>query len=161
MAHHSHSEYLKASVTETNFNPTDYLQSSKQCYRNPVVISYPTPLIKPQEEAIQIAAKHQPHDSISSTFYTDGSKSSDGVGAAYCQIKNQDIVHNDNIKSHRSNTIFQAEATAILECLLFIKSNDCYVATIFSDSQSVLKSLTAFSKDPLITDIQHIYTGKI
>ena len=114
--------------------------------------------MKPQEENIQIATKHQLHDSIFSTFYTDGSKSSGGVGAAYCQIKNQDIVHNDNIKLYQSNTIFQAEATAILECLLFIKSNDCYVAAIFSDLQSVLKSFTAFSKDPLITDIQHIYT---
>ena len=74
LAHHSHSEYLKASVTETNFNPTDYFKNSKQCYQNPVDISYPTPLIKPKEEAIEIATKHQLHDSISSTFYTDGSK---------------------------------------------------------------------------------------
>ena len=69
LARHSHSEYLKASFTKTNFNPTDYLQSSKQCYQNPIDISYPTPLIKPQEEAIEIAPKHQLHDSISSTFY--------------------------------------------------------------------------------------------
>ena len=121
-------------------------------------IRNPTSLIKSQEEAIHFAQSHKQHDHSSITFYTDGSKSSKGVGAAYRSIKNKDVVESDKMKLHRDNTIFQAEATVLLECLLFIKTLDCVISTIFYDSQSVLKSLTSFNTDPLITLIQNIYS---
>ena len=47
---------------------------------------------------------------------------------------------------------------ALLECLLFIKSLDCILTTIFSDSQSVLKAITSFNMDPIITKIQKFYS---
>ena len=81
-----------------------------------------------------------------------------GVGAAYCQIKNKYVVESDKIKLKPNNTIFQAEAVAFLECLLFIKSLDCILTTIFSDSQSVLKAITSFNTDPIITEIQKVYS---
>ena len=78
-------------------------------------------------------------------------------GAAYCQTKNKYVVKSDEIKLKPNNTIFQAEAVALLECLLFIKSLDCILTTIFSDSQSVLKAITSFNTDPIITEIQKVY----
>ena len=39
---------------------------------------------------------------------------------------------------------------------MFIKSMDSVLTIIFSDSQSVLKAIMSFSKDPIITEFQKI-----
>ena len=93
-------------------------------------------------------------DDTNSTFYTDGSKTQKGVGEAYCQIKNKSVVKGETIKLKPNKTIYQAEAVALLECLLFIKSP----TTIFLGSQSVLKAITSFNTDPIITEIQKVYS---
>ena len=70
---------------------------------------------------------------LDSTFYTDGSKTSEGVGAGFCEIKKS---KSDKIKSKSDNTIFQTQAIAILKCSLFIKTLDCVVAMFSIHGQS-------------------------
>ena len=76
-------------LSENTIKPVEYSKQSHQCHQNPTIITYPTTIIKSQEEAIQTALNHHLSDNdTNSTFYTDGSKTQKGVGAAYCQIKN-------------------------------------------------------------------------
>ena len=124
----------------------------------PTEITYPDPIIKQENDAIENANNYHIHNKDSNTLYTNRSKTSEGVGAAFCQIKDATIIHSDKIQLNVHNTIYQAEGIAILECLLFIQSINCAIVAIFSDSQSVFKSLSSFSKDPMITEIQKIYS---
>ena len=101
--------------------------------------------MKPQEEAIEIATKHQLRDSISSRFYTHGSKSYDGVGAAY---EITPFSKQKQLQFYNAYYLLNP-MIATLQPSFQIRS-PCF-----------MKSLTAFSKDPLITDIQNIYTELI
>ena len=77
---------------------------------------------------------------------------------AFCQIKDTTFIHSDKIQLNVHNILHHAELIAILEYLLFIQSINCAIVEIFSDSQSVLKSLSSFSKDPIMTEIQKVYS---
>ncbi|XP_071635064.1 uncharacterized protein [Temnothorax longispinosus] len=79
----------------------------------------------------------------STSFYTDGSKSDSGsfVGAGiYSPDFNLELMH----RLPPETTIFSAEAWAILQALIFIEQFDFRVATIFSDSKSVLDNVCSF-----------------
>ena len=102
--------------------------------------------------------RHENDSDANLTFHTDGSKTSKGAGAAYCQIEYKSVVQSRQIRLQLNNIVFQAEAVALLECLLLIKTMDFIFTTIFSDHQSISKAITSFSKDPIITEIQNIYT---
>ena len=158
-SHLSHSECLSDLSSSNDINPQEYSTQSYQCNQNPTTVTYPATIIKSHEQAVQIAINHHENDSDANpTFYTDGSKTSKGAGAAYCQIEHKSVVQSGQIRLQLNNTVFQAEAVALLECLLLIKTMDCIFTTIFSDYQSVSKAITPFSKDPIITEIQNIYT---
>ena len=73
------------------------------------------------------------------TIYTDGSKSSDGVGCAYvCG----NTTHTLSLPTNAS--IFTAELVAIRNALLLIERSDMLRYVVFSDSLSSLKALESF-----------------
>jgi len=81
-----------------------------------------------------------PIDAIS--YYTDGSKMEDGVGSSFCIVEQNLCLFSWNAKLSVHNTIFQAEALAVHQALLWHLNqfpNRSFV--IYSDSQSVLKAL--------------------
>ena len=81
-----------------------------------------------------------------STIFTDGSKSSEGVGCAFIHGNTSSSLHLPTIAS-----IFSAETVAILKALEYIESCSLKKSLIFSDSLSVLQSLKQMNfKNPLI-----------
>ena len=80
--------------------------------------------------------------------FTDGSKSSAHVGASYILYAyGQQHICKIHLELH--NSIYQAEASAILQALSFISTNihpdSSMIINFFTDSQSVLKSLDKHS----------------
>ena len=73
-------------------------------------------------------------------WFTDGSKTRDGVGAGICGPKRQD---DKSIRLHEFNTVFQAELLAIECCAKAIQTRGVRNETIWicSDSQASLKAL--------------------
>ena len=55
-------------------------------------------------------------------------------------------------------TLFSSRSSCSIGVFVVYKNSRCVIITIFSDSQSVLKSLTSFNTNPLITYIQNIYS---
>jgi ribonuclease HI len=70
--------------------------------------------------------------------FTDSSKSSDAVGAAFV-IPHLSLSY--KFKLHHYASIFTAEATAIVEAILFLLRTKVQEAVIHSDSRSVLMAI--------------------
>ena len=86
------------------------------------------------------------------SIYTDGSKSSEGVGCSV--ITEEEVIKK---KLPPSASVFTAELLAVLSALryIFFSSSSGKSFTIFSDSMSVLSSLTKlFPCHHLVQDIQ-------
>lgn len=86
-----------------------------------------------------------------SMFFTDGSKTDNGIGAS--------VIYNENktmIKIPSSCTIFSAEATAISHSLDIIKQNKITKSIILSDSLSTLTSIKNYHQpNDIIRKIQN------
>jgi ribonuclease HI len=76
-------------------------------------------------------------------IYTDGSKSSQGVGAGFCSIMNQRFIKRSKFKLASYCSVFQAELFAILQALKHIKGNHnkTIQICICTDSLTVIKAL--------------------
>ena len=95
---------------------------------------------------INIANNQSEADAFASdvNIYTDGSKSDDGVGAAFV-VKGPG---RDVIRKFRLNavcSVFQAEMLALNRALAWLVRNPAQNVTIYSDSQSSLKALSSTS----------------
>ena len=55
--------------------------------------------------------------------YTDGSKTSDGVGGGYCIFKNQATIAEDKVPMEDDCSVFQAELEAIHKAALYLTKN--------------------------------------
>jgi len=73
-----------------------------------------------------------------SLIFTDGSKSYDGGGCAFFVVGTEQV---GQYKLHDFNSVYTAEALAILEALKHSKCKKLKKVAIFSDSYSVLQSL--------------------
>ncbi|GBN45146.1 hypothetical protein AVEN_62803-1 [Araneus ventricosus] len=61
----------------------------------------------------QISFAENHIDSGVKAIYTDGSKTDEGTGSAYCILENYGIIASSQGKLDRSNSVFQAEILAI------------------------------------------------
>jgi len=90
--------------------------------------------------------------------YTDGSKSTNGVGAGFCIIDGSAVIKTAKYKLSKYCSVFQAEMFAILNAVKHInaklKSNTSI--TIRTDSQSAIKALQNASSTTVL--VQEIYS---
>ena len=95
--------------------------------------------------------EHLNTDHVDSThFYTDGSKSSAGVGMG---IYNHSEQKSESL--NRNSSIFTAELYAIFSCLMMILRRSETNFTIFSDSLSSIQAIEdMYSNNPLVCSIQ-------
>ena len=71
--------------------------------------------------------------------YTDGSKMSDNIGAAYVVYVKNKIIKEDKFKLPSTCTVFQAEVKAILEASKYIgEREDFKYVKFFIDSQAAI-----------------------
>ena len=100
---------------------------------------------------------YNPADSNSGTIYfTDGSKSEDGAGAAMVKTCNGEINDSWTTTLHSDSTVFQAELIAIESALIDIQSSTRPIGSvrIYSDSQSALMALSRPNKDKWVEGIR-------
>jgi len=90
----------------------------------------------------QIKTVTQTHDDV--LVFTDGSKSTAGVGSAFCITNGTQITKKAKFKLAKYCSVFQAELFAMLKALNFInnKYNTQTSITLCTDSQSSIKALT-------------------
>ena len=96
--------------------------------------------------------EHASMHSSSIAFYTDGSKSTSGVG---CAVVSGEIVLKRKLPQNTS--VFTAELLAVLFAIRYIFNLDSFKKSyvIFTDSQSVLSSLSGmFHSHPLTQEIK-------
>lgn len=74
-------------------------------------------------------------------LYTDGSKTNDGVGAAWVRLKSESAQASWSATLQKHNTIFQAEALALKAAIQEAIQFNEFPIKIYSDSNSVLESL--------------------
>lgn len=84
-------------------------------------------------------------------IYTDGSKTSEGVGHAYSY---EGVITSKKIPVYSS--IFSAELLAIRDSVALAKSNHANNITIFTDSRSSILAISKYNnKNPIVQSIQH------
>ena len=118
-------------------------------YELPVknLIAHPTDRIPIKNIDLEISDSYPLFSEHEFIFYTDGSKSDYGTGCSVIAI--EPMSHNvkaNKFKLRKDNSIFQAEAFAILQVLVYLLTIPIMKLStknvlIFTDSQSVLKSL--------------------
>ena len=87
-------------------------------------------------------------------YYTDGSKSDEGVGAAYTKWENDNLICSWGIPLYHSCSSYKAEIVAIKNAL-DDAMNDCNDnIAIITDSQAVLSALKSPSRDKTTEDIR-------
>ncbi|KAG8156067.1 hypothetical protein JTE90_007575 [Oedothorax gibbosus] len=89
--------------------------------------------------------------------FTDGSKTEDGVGMGVIVYRGSTPVWIEVCRLHTYNTVFQAEALAILKTISWFRDSNYNTIDIYSDSQSsVTATAVLYPKSPLILEIQNI-----
>ena len=97
--------------------------------------------LKPSWEGIQLYNTENPITDFQILIYTDGSKIDNQVGAAFCCIKNNLIIHEWKSGLYSENSVFQAELTAILHAIIWFKNSNFNSCLINTDSLSGLGAL--------------------
>ncbi len=101
----------------------------------------------------------KPHSNNQYKIFTDGSKSDDGVGAAFAVFHNSSLIFQKSYKLNSESTVFQAEIQAIKEALTWLKLNSAPLCIkniqLLSDSQASLKAISKFKQqEPPLQKIQ-------
>nr|XP_042897449.1 uncharacterized protein LOC122269276 [Parasteatoda tepidariorum] len=88
-------------------------------------------------------------------IYTDGSKTDNGVGAAFCVYHNNQHTDTYKFTLKQENTVFQAEVLAIKEAINWLETHSCKDATIFTDSLASIHAIRKTKqKDPHVATTQ-------
>ncbi|KAG8173888.1 hypothetical protein JTE90_002263 [Oedothorax gibbosus] len=89
--------------------------------------------------------------------FTDGSKTADGVGLGVIVFKGPKPVWTGMYRLDNNNTVFQAEASAILKVIEWFKSTNYNSIDIYSDSLSSVSSSTClYPKSPIVLSIHKL-----
>ncbi|GBM82985.1 hypothetical protein AVEN_223565-1 [Araneus ventricosus] len=126
------------------FSPTDYESKSSGIHIHPPNF--------PLHNQISFAENHI--DSGANAIYTDGSKTDEGTGSAYCILENYGIIASWQGKLDRCNSVFQAEIIAIRMAIEAASSLHTPIK-IWTDSLSSLMAiLNPKSHHSMIREIQ-------
>lgn len=74
-------------------------------------------------------------------IYTDGSKTDQGTGCAFCAYKDKQVIFTKQFKLNTENSVYQAELLAIQEAVNWTTLQKEQLFTIYTDSQSGIKAL--------------------
>ncbi|GBL89958.1 Retrovirus-related Pol polyprotein from type-1 retrotransposable element R1 [Araneus ventricosus] len=126
------------------FSPTDY-----ECKRSGIHIHPPNFLLHNQ---ISFAENHI--DSGAKAIYTDGSKTDEGTGSAYCILENYGIIASWQRKLDRSHSVFQAEILAIRMAIEAASSLLRPIKILTDSMSSLMAMLNPKSHHNMVREIQ-------
>jgi ribonuclease HI len=123
-----------------------------------ILIKQPSFHLKPSNFNLSFSNAN-PNTHSQYNIYTDGSKTQDGVGAAFVVFRNNVIIHQQNYKLNPEASVYQAEIQAIQESINWLSENNNPLKikniSLFSDSQSSLKAIVKFKQqNPAIQNLQ-------
>ena len=104
-----------------------------------------------QEEVVKME-----QDNTVLKYYTDGSKSDEGVGAAYTKWENNTIVDSWASPLHYSLSNYKAELIAVKNALENSKHELSDRICIISDSQAVLQALKTPSRNRMVEETRQL-----
>ncbi|XP_071043109.1 uncharacterized protein [Parasteatoda tepidariorum] len=88
-------------------------------------------------------------------IYTDGSKTIQGVGAAFCVYNDNNLTDTFKFTLNQDNSVFQAEILAIKEALNWLETQVGREATIHTDRLAGMNALAKTKqKDPHVVETQ-------
>nr|XP_042901637.1 uncharacterized protein LOC122270009 [Parasteatoda tepidariorum] len=136
---------FNTSNDQHSINAIDYQQKIKSNCTHPAEkISYKYISLPPST----------PTDTITN-IYTDGSKTEQGVGAAFCVYNNNHLTDTFKFTLKQDNTVFQAEILAIKEALNWLEAQNYREATIHTDSLAGMHALIKIKqRDPHVVETQ-------
>ena len=107
------------------------------------------------DDLIDKANHNTTSSGIETAYYTDGSKTEDGTGAAFVKLNNGEIADSWTTSLHEDSTVYQAELIAI-EAALMDAENSLLTREIriYSDSLSAIQSLSRPNKDKRIESMR-------
>ncbi|GBO12315.1 Putative protein in type-1 retrotransposable element R1DM [Araneus ventricosus] len=105
----------------------------------------------------QITTKVIQNYPVRNSIYTDGSKTEEGTGSAFCHFDQTATISKEwQGKLHPDNNIFQAELLAIKQAIISLQNNPNSIS-IWSDSLSSIQALqNPSSPHPLVKEIQNL-----
>ena len=122
-------------------------------------------LKKPTPEVLLHKENSLTYPGAGITYFTDGSKSTDGTGAAYVKYEDGALSGSWTTALHSSSSVYQAELLAIEAALMDAhqSTDDAATVQIFSDSQSAILALSSANKDKSVESIRYrlIRLGRI
>lgn len=125
----------------------------------PISIKSKSNHLRPSQKKFSFSAAN-PDSKSSFNIFTDGSKSDDGVGAAFAVLHNDIQIFTNSFKLNSEATVFQAELQAILQALTWLQNNHSSLNIknihLYSDSQASLFAISKFKQQ--IPSIQKIQT---
>lgn len=122
----------------------------------PLYFSKCSPYLLPSTfQGLKICPSSEIHSDIH--IYTDGSKSEEGTGAAFCVFRCGSCIHTWRRRLLLGNSVFQAELCAIRAALQWAEASFFPSSQIFTDSQSSVLALDKNqNRDHLVVEIQHL-----
>ncbi|GBM07978.1 Putative protein in type-1 retrotransposable element R1DM [Araneus ventricosus] len=105
--------------------------------------SHPSNFLQTQQISLEDAGPESNKNSTMIKIFTDGSKSEDGVGAAFCVFINNILQHVWKGQLSLHNTVFQAELSAIKEAIKYaVDFHKNQQVKIFADNQASIKAIS-------------------
>lgn len=123
-----------------------------------LLILQPSTHLHPSKISFEFSEK-DPAFGSDHKIFTDGSKSDNGVGAAFIVFHENNQIFSANFKLNPEASVYQAELCAINQSLIWLMQNhtlqNIKSANLFSDSKSSLLAISKFSQqNPEIQKIQ-------
>ncbi|GBM49966.1 hypothetical protein AVEN_34933-1 [Araneus ventricosus] len=114
-----------------------HLSSEVLEHRVPGWTTHPSKHLLPH----QISFEDGGSNNVGTRFYTAGSKSPNGVGAAFCMMQENNTTHPWSAQLTKDNTVFQAELLSLNEAIKYattLKTN--LLITIFVDNRANIQA---------------------
>lgn len=131
-------------LAATEFRQQDYQKKSPALYAHPAKIAIPLhgdPKRAPDIDALQI--------------YTDGSKTPNGVGYAFCAYREGVLEHSQKATLRPGNSVYQAEVLAIKSAMDWYRQQPPTRVNILSDSYSAIQALGSHKqRNPLVQTLK-------
>ncbi|GBM76560.1 Putative protein in type-1 retrotransposable element R1DM [Araneus ventricosus] len=100
--------------------------------------THPSLYLKNEQVVLTDGGANLPREAL----YTDGSKTEQGVGAAFCRISHNQVTECWSSKLNPESTVFQAELYALQKAVQLATKNPNTKIIIFSDSKASIQAVS-------------------
>ncbi|XP_015914503.1 uncharacterized protein [Parasteatoda tepidariorum] len=133
-------EALLANTLRFNQENTQYNIKARD-YQQKIKTHMVLPAHKTSHKYTNLPTSTRTSKTTTAQIYTDGSKTDNGVRAAFCVYHNNQHTDTYKFTLKQENTVFQAEVLAIKEAINWLETHSCKDATIFTHSLASIHAI--------------------